>query len=763
VTETAAGRAVQEPNAPSIYPERETFADPPMVVVRAKFREPGVRPEWVRRPRLVRELKSADEASLVLIDAPAGYGKSTLLAQWRAADSRPFAWVSLDSADNDPARFWSYVVQAVNSVSPSIGSGLVGRVNTPRSLRKFVLPRLLNRMDESGEAMVVVLDDYHLIRNPMCHELMSFMLENLPPFIQLVIATRADPPLGIGKLRVEHRLHEIRATDLRFDVHEATVLLRHVLGSDLLPEQVEELVQRTEGWPAAVYLAAVSLKHDDDVHGFLERFKGDNRLVGDYLAGEVLNRLPRDTYQFLLRTSILQRFTAPLASDIAGRGDCSNLLGELERSNLFLVPLDDRREWYRYHNLFQHFLYSELRRTEPDVIGELHRRASKWNRDHGYVESAVHHAIEAGDSVAARELIWMNLLPYFNRGRTETLRRWMSALGTKSIASDPVLSLAAGWVAGLAGRFDEVEKWLTAAVRSRFDGVLPDGTPLDCGIALLRAMYGPAGVSEALEDARMAEQGCDGGSVWHPVTEFILGFLLHLDGSQDEGRNRLEEAARASRSEQPVVEATALAQLSMLASDAGDNLRAATLARKAKRVSKRFPLLDLPQSSAVGTAFGRVLAGEGDLNGASVQLEQALAVQDSLPGMSPWPTMQTVVALAPVRFALGDQKGARELMRRARSILDFQPDAGINASELTRLERSLGKRLQRPALFGETLTDRELSVLRLLATPLTHRQIGESLFISLNTIKSHVRSLYRKLLVSSRTEAVAKGRELGLL
>jgi len=735
------------------------------VVVRAKLREPRARPEWVQRRALLETLTATRDTRLVLVDAPVGYGKSTLIAQWKALDSRPFAWVSLDAADNDPVRFWTYVVEAISSVNAEFGEGLAGHIRTPVGLRSLVLPRLLNRLADSAEPLVLVLDDYQVIRNPTCHDLLGFMLENLPSTTQLVISTRADPPLSFGKLRVERDLLEVRAADLSFTVDETALFLQTLFGRPLATELVEAIVESTEGWPAGIYLAAMSIWPRGDDPAILNRFTGNTRYLADYLTGEVLQRQPRGVSQFLLRTSILDSFTAPLASFVAGATDSAKTLRELERSNLFLVPLDDRREWYRYHLLFQQLLLSELRRSEPKHIPELHRRASRWHRSHGFAGGAIHHAIEAGDIAAARDLIWINLLEYINGGRMETVKGWLSALDRKAVGSDPVLCLAAGWIGGLSGRVNEVEEWLAAAERGVFEGPLPDGTSsLDSGIALLRATFGHNGISEALEYARAAvdmEQGTR--SPWRPVSLYIFGLLLRLTGSYNEAQIQLEHAYKESRSEQPVLEALTLAELSLLASDVSDRVGARRRALEALKTVEDFMLLVIPQASIVYTALGRVLVEDGDLDAGLARLDKALAIRDAYPEMSPWPTLQTLITLAPVRFALGDQQGARELVQRAAAILDFHSDAGVLGPKVRRLERSLGRPSQRPALFGVTLTDREISVLRLLSSPLTHREIGETLFISLNTVKSHVRSLYQKLTTSSREEAVRKGRELGLL
>jgi LuxR family transcriptional regulator, maltose regulon positive regulatory protein len=746
-------------------PEEGNAGASPFVVLNAKLRAPQARTEWVQRRALLDSLTSDESPALVLIDAPAGYGKTTLMAQWEAEQKRPFAWLSLDPADNDPIRFWTYLIEAVRSVEGDLGNGLLDHIRSPSSLKSVVVPRLLNELEVTSERLVLVLDDYHSIRNPACHELINVMLENLPPTTQLVISTRADPPLNLGRLRVEGKLFEIRASDLRFNIDEANSLLETVRGERLPVEQVEHLVERTEGWPTGIYLAAMSLRGRKDPGDFLLQFSGDNRLLADYLTMEVLQREPEDLRRFLIRTSILDRFTASLSSEVAGLSDSGNLLSELERSNLFVVPLDERREWYRYHHLFQQLLQSELRRSEPALVPELHRRACAWNRRHGLVGLAVNHAIAAGDIVAARELIWVNLLPYVNAGRMGTVHSWLMALGPEKTASDPILSLTAGWIWALSGHVDQVQEWLAAVERGSFEGPLPDGTPsLDSGKALLRAMFGHDGLSQGLDFARAAvEMESDPRSGWRAVAMFTLGTMLYLNGFYSEAEAPLREARRLSRPGQPVVEISSLSELSLLLTDMGDATRAKAAALSALTVVEEYSLGEIPQTAIAHTAMGRVLVDEGNLSEGVAQLEEALALRSAYPQLSPWQTLQTLVALAPARFAHGDQERALDLLRRARGILDFHPDAGILSEQINRLERSLGKVSQRPAIFGETLTDREISVLRLLESPLTHREIGTALFISLNTVKSHVRSIYQKLTISSRQEALMKAHELGLL
>ena len=704
-------------------------------------------------------------ASLILVDAPAGYGKSTLIAQWKLLGQRPFAWVSLDAADNDPVSFWTYVVAAITEALPSVGTGLETLIRSQGGLRNRLIPRLLNRLCEEQADLVLVLDDYHLIRDPKCHELVSFLVENLPERCQLVIVTRADPPLNVAKLRVENRLFEVRAEQLRFMPREAEGLFKNVLGWSPLTSQVKDLWARTEGWPAGLSLAAMSLGDQSDVQAFVDGFAGDNRILADYLTDEVLGRQTPEVRRFLIRTSILERFTPDLAAEVVGEKDDPGVLLSLERANLFVLPMDEKREWYRYHPLFRQLLFSDLERSEFDLIPELHQRAVDWYQRHGYSDWAVDHAISSGNVAMARDLIWGTFLAYMNAGRFQTLTRWLHALGQATVGSDPILSIAAGWLAGVNGRSNETAEWLELAARAPAGTPMPDGMgTVGTGIALLGAMYGPGDVSESLAAARkVVDAEVDPMDPWRAVAHFCLGYLLHVSGSSDEAMERLEEARSLSHYDQAAVEAASLSELSLLAGDAGDSATAGRRAKEALHVATEASLMELPVASFVHTAHGRVLAEEGDLVAGLEELELALTLSDGHDDGGPWSTLQTMIALAPVRFATGDHQGARDLVSRARTILDVHPDAGELDVRVKQLERSLGRASQRPALFGERLTDREVAVLRLMATDLTHREIGAALFISLNTVKSHVRSLYQKLMTSSRAEAVEKGRELGMI
>jgi LuxR family transcriptional regulator, maltose regulon positive regulatory protein len=629
-----------------------------------------------------------------------------------------------------------------------------------------LMPQLIDELAILPRQIVIVLDDFFQLTDRACHESIAQIIECFPSMAQLVISTRTDPPLSsLHHIRLTGEMLELRADDLRFSVEEARALLEQTTGTEIALQDVRNLVERTEGWPAGLYLAALSLQDRADAEAFIKDFAGDSRHVVDYLTTEILNRLPERVRRFLTRTSILEKFTSSLCDAVVPEGDSAAILGELERNNLFLVPVDDQRNWFRYHYLFQELLQSDLKATNRALVPELHRRASQWHRRWGFLDDAIRHAVLADDIESSRELISGNWLAYCNAGRLEAVQAWIGSLGEKRIASDPVLSLTAAWTEGLSGHPDEVERWLELASRGSFEGPLPDGTSsLASGIALVRASFGHEGVGAALAAARVAaelESRLD--AKWRPAALTALGFYLYLSGERQLATAQFEEVARQKTRGGIFEVIFAVAQLSILASEGGRPIEAARVARQAIAIVDEYRLSESPHASVAYTGLGQALAAAEDLRGASRELERALELRRRSSFIAPWPTLQLLLALAPIRAIQGDRGGARILLRDARAIVDTYPDAGTLGDGLEELERSIAATKQRPTPLGESLTNRELSVLRLLPTALTQRQIGEELFLSINTVKTHVKSIFGKLGVESRAEAVARADELGLL
>ena len=445
----------------SAGPERD-------VLLASKLRVPRPRPGWVSRPRLVEHLRSGMTRELVLVCGPAGFGKSSLLADWVRDEGRAVAWLSLDEGDNDPVRFWRHVTAALDGILPGVAeraAALVGG-GASTSIRAAVTA-LVNDLVVAPGDVALVVDDYHLIQDPEVHSSLEFLLAQLPVSLRVVLASRSDPPLPLARLRARGQLAELRAADLRFTPDEAGELLRAAVGHDLPDRVVAALAERTEGWVAGLQLAALSLQGRSDVGRFVEEFSGSHRYVLDYLAEEVLDRQSEQLRTFLLETSVLERLSGPLCDALTGRTDGQELLESAERLNLFLIPLDEERRWWRYHHLFADLLRARLLRQHPDQVPHLHRAAAEWHERHGLADHAVRHALAAGDDAWAARLIEGHLEDQILLlGQGATLIRWLSVLPPEVIHRRPRLTLGQAVVALLEGRLDEVEPLLALAERT---------------------------------------------------------------------------------------------------------------------------------------------------------------------------------------------------------------------------------------------------------------------------------------------------------
>src|SRR5215510_4264495 len=404
------------------------------VLVATKFHVP--RAGFVPRPRLLARLAEGIGRGLTVVGTPAGFGKTTMLGDWARRSHRPAAWLSLDAGDNDPARFWRYVAAALGRARPGIDEPVVALLRGPQQpLLEAVATAVINELTSvpgDGE-VVLVLDDYHLVEAPPVHESVAFLLDRLPPGLRLVLSSRADPPLPLARLRARGQLTELRAADLRFTLAETAAFLREVTGLDLPATSVAALQDRTEGWAAGVQLAALSLRGHADPAGFIATFAGRHRYVLDYLTEEVLAGQPEPVLRFLLETSVLERLCGPLCDAVTGRTGSQEMLEELDRANLFVVPLDEVRRWWRYHHLFASLLRNRLADEQPARVPELHRAAATWHEEHGFADEAVRHALAAGEADWAARLVERHVEGLLRRSEGATLRRWLSALPAAAV------------------------------------------------------------------------------------------------------------------------------------------------------------------------------------------------------------------------------------------------------------------------------------------------------------------------------------------
>ncbi|HEV3505610.1 MAG TPA: hypothetical protein VG637_10075 [Actinomycetes bacterium] len=439
------------------------------VLLATKLHIPRPRPGLVARPRLLDRLGEGVSRQLVLVCTPAGFGKTTLLADWAHTGQRPVAWLSLDAGDNDPARFWRHVAAALDTVRPGVAERVAALSGGLSASFQVVVTTLVNELADVAEPVVLVLDDYHLVQAPPVHQSLELLLEHPPAGLRLVLASRADPPLPLARLRASGQLTELREADLRFTREEAAALLGAAVGVELPDAAVAALEARTEGWVAGLQLAALSLEGHLDVDAFVRTFSGSHRYVLDYLTEEVLDRQPRELRGFLLETSILDRICGPLADATTGRSNSQALLEQVERANLFLIPLDEVRGWWRYHQLFADLLRAWLEREEPERVLELHRAAAAWSEEHGLADDAIRHARAAADLPWAARLVERHFEAVLGRREDATLRRWLELLPAEVVRSRPRLCLLQAFWALIGSQVEAVERLLDAAERAFAD------------------------------------------------------------------------------------------------------------------------------------------------------------------------------------------------------------------------------------------------------------------------------------------------------
>ena len=435
-------------------------------ILTTKLYLPPPRASAVLRSRLLARLNAGLHHKLTLISAPAGFGKTTLASAWIAECGRPAAWLSLDEADNDSTRFLSYFLAALQMIAPTIGEELVAVLEAPQPPPiDSLIPMLLNQIATLPQPALLVLDDYHVLHARPIDQALAFLVERLPPQLHLVITTREDPPLPLARLRARGQLTELRAADLRFTPAEAGAFLTQVMGFSLSAEDVAALEVRTEGWIAGLQLAALSMQRQPDLSGFIRTFAGDHRYILDYLVEEVLQRQPEHIRSFLLQTSILDRLHGSLCDAVSGQEGGQAQLEALDRGNFFVVPLDDRRQWYRYHHLFAEVLQAHVRAEQPDLLAVLHRRASAWYEQHGSAADAIGHALAAQDFAHAADLLELGVPAMRNRRQEAAVLSWLRALPDELVLRRPVLNVAYAWSLLAVGELDGVEEHLRSAER----------------------------------------------------------------------------------------------------------------------------------------------------------------------------------------------------------------------------------------------------------------------------------------------------------
>jgi LuxR family transcriptional regulator, maltose regulon positive regulatory protein len=743
---------------------------PNIALIRTKVHRPIAR-ALVPRPALIERLVHGPARRLTLVRGQAGWGKSSVLAAWSAADPRTFAWLALDRGDNDPVRFFMYVIEALHTMADSVGERSASILHTPGvDIVDQVLPILINELDALADPTVFVLDDYHAINQADIHQAVAYFLEHAPQSLELVISTRVEPPLPVSRLRGRGELLEIASADLRFSVDDAYAMLVSHQGLALGLSDVRRLVERTEGWPAGLYMAALSLAGQAAPHEFIDAFAGDDRNVMDYLTTEVLAGQAVETRAFMLATSVLDRLCAPLCDEILDSTASAAMLRSIEGSNSFLIALDHRREWYRYHHLFRELLRNELLSSDPTAAATINRRAAIWLGDRGFVSEAISHLVAAGEVEEAGELIASSWLRLASSGEHETVRVWLELLPFALREGDSRLCVASALVAIATGRLDEVGRWIDQAARAPAGGPFHDGfssgaAAADCLRTIHNWLLGDLGASRAAGEAAIL--GADERSRWDAVTYTWLGASQFWLGHPEEGLAALREAlarCRAASFNPPWI--ACLSMLGLIHHLQGDRDAARACSEEALAMSARLGLNEYNRlTAAAHVTRAGLLTGAGRAEEARDELQRV--VEFAHRGSGPVEIAHAQVALSMAAQAVGDAADARTFLGQARAVITACPDPGpVVTALLHRAESRLGgpRRVTQPlAPVIADFSEREMAVMHLLASSLSQREIGSMLFISVNTVKTHSKSIFRKLGAATRAEAVARARELDLI
>jgi LuxR family maltose regulon positive regulatory protein len=728
-----------------------------------KSGRPLSREEVVRRPRLLAKLTNGQDAPLVMIVAPAGYGKTSLLAEWAEQDERASLWLSLEDWHNDPLRLTREIVAGLDE-SESVPLSLAQALDEPMpDLASVLLPALAGGLESRNKPVVLILDDAHSLTTTDVLQVLITIAEHLPSGSQLVLASRTRPALPLGRLRAHRALLELGASEMAMQRTEATSLLQ-TAGVRVGSASVDALVERTEGWPAGLYLAALCAREQPNTAAALARFAGDDHVVADYLRDEFLSDLEEEELEFLIDASVMERLSGALCDEVLNRSGSARMLDRLARGSLPLEPTDRRHEWYRCHGLLREMLLSELRQTHPQREAQLHLRASAWHTEHGQLDSSIAHAVAARHARRAGDLLWEYLPRYVTEGRNELVQRWLGSFTPEDLSTHASLALTAAYSALALGDLRQAERWgLVGAAALARASAPPQVASLPTAIAVIEAAVGRHGVAPMSRHAARAYALEDNDSPWRSVCCLLQGVADHLMGDREQAREHLEDGIHRSSVVAPPVEMLCLSQLAMITVEEGDWDRGADLIARATQQTERQGLSSYPTSALTFAVSADVRSHAGHVDEGKRHARRAAHLLTRFGDFIPWYEAETRIMLARATLRLADVGAARMLLAEASQLARRVPDAVVFEGWLDETW-GLVDSVATAALAGPaTLTMAELRILRFLPTHLSFREIGARLHVSTNTVKTQAHAVYRKLNVSSRSQAVSRATDIGLL
>jgi LuxR family maltose regulon positive regulatory protein len=729
------------------------------VLVDAKTGVPRVRSGFIRRPRLTSLLAAGVDLPLIVVSAPAGYGKRTLLVDWLEHDDRTVAWVSLDRADDDVATLMTSIITGVRRVR-ELDNAISRELASPGvSVLGRAVPGLAASIGAFDEPLVIVLDHFDEIRSRDCRDAVALLLDLLPDHVQLVVSSRQEVWLAGGRRRVRGEVIEIGATDLVFDADEVAELLEFQ-GVGPSPERVDRLLERTEGWPAGLALLALTDRIDAATVGFSIAPSSPDRAVAEFIRSEVMAGLPPEIDRFLHQTAILDVLSAALCDAVLDSTQSATVLDTLMRTGLFITPLDGDGAWFRYHPLFRTVLRDEASRLEPDTIRERHLRAARWWAAAGSVEHTIQHARAGGDLTIAADLIVKVISQAYNDGRLGEIKRWLEQLGEEMIARNPELAGLVGWLEALTGNSVEAQRWADRIELLTSEG---EDESFVSSRAALRAFLCAHGIEQMEADATSVVTNEPVWGPWRPASLGFLAVARWLQGDDDEAFALFSESLDVTTAtdgfDDP--EARYFAYRAVLSMDRGDWADAARDLELAVSVVDGADLSEYAVNSIVEAARARLLLHRNETEMGRASLFRAMRLRTSVTWVNPWGAAWLRLELADAHLALGDPAAARILLQETEGVLYRRPKLGRLNARTDMLRETLSR--WPTNLHGSALSTAELRVLPYLQTHLSLKEIGQRLYVSRNTVSTQTNSIYRKLAVSGRSDAVDRARELGLL
>jgi LuxR family transcriptional regulator, maltose regulon positive regulatory protein len=699
-----------------------------------KFRSPRAGRRSVRRSDLLDRLEQERDCQMVLLRAPAGYGKTTLLAQWAQENERPCAWVTVDDADADPG-----------VLADSIAHALTASAITPGR----------------GAAFALILDDAHVVGSAVLRDAVLDVLGWLPEGSQLAVSSRCEPALALGRMRAGAEVIELGIEDLAMSPVEATEALRQA-GVDPGLTPVQTLVDRAEGWPAALALAT-AWAHRAQESEAVDPLGGDDHLFSDYFGVELLASLPPQMLRFLMHGSVLDRLSGPLCDEVLGRERSAAMLAELARRNVPLRPLDPRHEWYRLHGLFREMLQAHLRHAEPEIAPVLHRRAAAWYRHAGDVDRSLDHAAAAGDLDSTGELLWANLRGFLGEGRNHMVQQWLSGVSVERFTGSARLALAAAHSHLALGRAAVAEQWARSAAVRLAEAPEHISEPERAGVLIVQAWAARGGPAKMRLAASQAYELLPDDSPWRASCCLLRGTAALLTGDEPGAEAWLQEGAARGAVLAADTASLCLAQLSVVAAERGQTQVAADFAQSARIVMAEHGLSSTPASALVFAVWASAAMRDGRVDEAKAATARCLTLLDQVDDSLAWFGAEARILLARVSLALGHVATARELLADASRLARRTPGVVVFERWFSAAWGQFDEQAETALAGVALLTTAELRVLRFLPTHYSFHEIAQRLHVSSNTVKTHVHAVYRKLDASSRSEAVAHATSAGLL